>query len=119
MAASETVLIFLSFFVRNLGIKLFFQAITSSTVRESARVFNERSIVGYFFHSNASCSPIIFLTRSSMVLILLNFPIKTRFRDEQMVYMLKNLQLNPGRSYYYFTLFCGLRPNNANIFNRD
>ena len=53
-----------------------------------------------------SCSPIIFLTRSSIVLILLNFLSKLAFAMVFVVYkMLKNLQLNPGRSYHDFTLF--------------
>ena len=88
---------FLSFFVRNLSIKLFFQSHyqLNGVKRIRAQVFNERSIVGNFF-----------LTRSSIVLILLNFLSKLAFAMVFVVYkMLKNLQLNPGRSYHDFTLF--------------
>ena len=95
---------FLSFFVRNLSIKLFFQSHyqLNGVKRIRAQVFNERSIVGL----TPSCSPIIFLTRSSIVLILLNFLSKLAFAMVFVVYkMLKNLQLNPGRSYHDFTLF--------------
>ena len=97
---------FLSFFVRNLSIKLFFQSHyqLNGVKRIRAQVFNERSIVGSCL--TPSCSPIIFLTRSSIVLILLNFLSKLAFAMVFVVYkMLKNLQLNPGRSYHDFTLF--------------
>lgn len=104
---------FLSFFVRNLSIKLFFQSHyqLNGVKRICAQVFNERSIVGYFFLLNAQLFADNFLTRSSIVLILLNFLSKLAFAMVFVVYkMLKNLQLNPGRSYHDFTLFCGLSP---------
>ena len=97
---------FLSFFVRNLSIKLFFQ--TSSTVsRESApRSSTKEALLVTSSCLTPSCSPIIFLTRSSIVLILLNFLSKLAFAMVFVVYkMLKTLQLNPGRSYHDFTLF--------------
>ncbi len=99
---------FLSFFVRNLNIKLFFQSHyqLNSVKRIRPHVFNERSIVGNFFLLNAQLFADNFVTRSSIVLILLNFLSKLAFAMVFVVYkMLKNLQLNPGRSYHHFTLF--------------
>ncbi len=45
---------FSRFFVRNLGIKLFFQAITEAQrCQENLRRIFQRSVVGYFFLPNA------------------------------------------------------------------
>ncbi|CSF56892.1 Uncharacterised protein [Shigella sonnei] len=65
---------FLSFFVRNLSIKL-------GVKRIRAQVFNERSIVGNFFLLNAQLFADNFLNAFFDSAHTLKFPIKTRFRD--------------------------------------
>ena len=74
---------FLSFFVRNLSIKLFFQSHyqLNGVKRISARVFNEGSIVGNFFLLNAQLLADNFLNAFFDSAHTLKFPIKTRFRD--------------------------------------
>ncbi len=109
---------FLSFFVRNLSIKLSSRAITSSTVsRESARSSTKEALLVTSSCLTPGCSPIIFLTRSSIVLILLNFLSKLAFAMVFVVYkMLKNLQLNPAGLTTILRYFEALPPNNANHF---
>ncbi|AAN79833.1 Hypothetical protein c1363 [Escherichia coli CFT073] len=74
---------FLSFFVRNLSIKLFFQSHyqLNGVKRIRAQVFNERSIVGNFFLLNAQLFADNFLNAFFDSAHTLKFPIKTRFRD--------------------------------------
>ena len=74
---------FLSFFVRNLSIKLFFQSHyqLNGVKRIRAQVFNERSIVGNFFLLNAQLFAYNFLNAFFDSANTLKFPIKTRFRD--------------------------------------